>query len=44
MSDSTLAALTAYHCGANPWSEAAMVVGLPPISVRASASLASASW
>ena len=32
-SKSTLFALTAYHCGAKPWSEPANVVGLPPISV-----------
>src|SRR5262245_26962325 len=41
---STLFALTAYHCGANPWSEPAKVVGLPPMRLRASASFASASW
>ena len=42
-SKSTLFALTAYHCGAKPWSEAANVVGLPPIRSRAIPSFSSAS-
>ena len=40
---STAFALTAYHCGAKPWSEPANVVGLPPISSRAMPSFSSAS-
>jgi len=39
----TLLALTAYHCGANPWSEPANVVGLPPINDRVMPSFSSAS-
>ena len=40
---STAFALTAYHCGAKPWSEPANVVGLPPISSRVMSSFSSAS-
>ena len=40
---STAFALTAYHCGAKPWSEPANVVGSPPISSRTTPSFSSAS-
>ena len=36
---STALALTAYHCGAKPWSEPATVVGSPPISCARPAEL-----
>ena len=44
-SDSTLPALTAYHCGAKPWSDAGEGGRVRrPSATRPSASLASASW